>query len=276
MLQGLRGVVVASGIIAALASAASVATAQSGRTPERLFVRPKQGDTLNLQMEQVLVVRPARSLLATGSAEPGVVSRFLLYAHSIVEKSGVESMLTVSSDSLKTWMAGPGDPGIVEWQPIPEPARLIRVRVAEDGAMRVNDDALEAGVLTSALPTWIPGLLSGKPVRAGSEWTRTIELPSIRIGPYTAAVSAIMNMRLDSLSQGGQYAWISMRGRLVQARPPLRQMTDTAHVDGAVTGFMVLDRRRAWVTSASTQFSITMELPVNTLDIRVVQQVRVR
>jgi hypothetical protein len=78
-------------------------------------------------------------------------------------------------------------------------------------------------------------------------------------GQMAGTLEAVL--RLDSLTRRGKYAHISMRGTLrrdsaASATPSGARMT----MSGTVTGFMILDRARGWVTDASTEMSMRSQI----------------
>jgi hypothetical protein len=67
-------------------------------------------------------------------------------------------------------------------------------------------------------------------------------------------------LHLDSVTKRGKKAYISLRGTLkrdstASATPGGGRMTMT----GTVTGFMILDRSRGWVTEATTEMQVHSE-----------------
>src|SRR5207247_4661063 len=57
------------------------------------------------------------------------------------------------------------------------------------------------------------------------------------------------NFRLDSVAQGGDVAYVSMRGTL-QQRPSSGASAEGSVVTGSVNGSMIVDRRRGWLSES--------------------------
>jgi hypothetical protein len=67
--------------------------------------------------------------------------------------------------------------------------------------------------------------------------------------------------RLDSLSRDGTHAFVSMRGTVSRSAPDKRAGS-AARVDGtgALTGRLVIDRRRGWLSDARTTLTVKSTL----------------
>jgi len=73
----------------------------------------------------------------------------------------------------------------------------------------------------------------------------------------TATLSATFTF--DSLSRSGELAFLSVRGRLMKSDTDPAASSGTRTVvetSGTVTGTVLLDRRRGWITDARTTFSL--------------------
>mgnify|MGYP001172930525 CR=1 FL=1 len=304
-------------------SALSAASAQSGRgagevtrTPGgtvsvRLLVRPRVGDTLRLQMEQTIEV--SRRTVPPGAAQgapvidgtrtsprtpvraPSVdygprraragarITRLQLYAHSLVEASDLTiTTLLATTDSMAMWAGAPGATGTPRMMPLPLEGRQVRVRVAPDGSMRVNDPPPGAMELGATLAS-IPGMLPTDAVRVGDTWERDIAMPSVPVSGYRADGVVRASFRLDSLTQGGRNAWISLDGSM-HRDGSVRELPAGTRVitAGTLRGLLVVDRQRAWIVDARTLMDVQSEVTpaaggaVVVLDMRITQRVRVK
>lgn len=282
---------------------ASRVEAASAGAGVRLQVRPTVGDTLRLVVDQELEMRTRRgiapSLGAAGEArrptEPlygpradGAVVRrtqVRLWAHSLVERADLSSTtLLATTDSISTWSGAPGEAVRLQAMPMPTDGRQVRVLVSPDGAMRVADPPPGAMELSSSLSS-IPGLLPAGPVKVGTTWRRDMPLPSLPVSGYQADGVVQARLRLDSLTQRGRIAWISLEGELRRdgaARDlPVGTRVITA---GTIRGALCVDRQRAWIVEASTTIDVTSEVvtgpaataPPTILSLRLKQQLRVK
>jgi hypothetical protein len=101
----------------------------------------------------------------------------------------------------------------------------------------------------------LPATFPRHQVSVGSTWKQRIPIPDAGQSQIAGTLEAVF--RLDSLTQRGKRAHISMRGTLTRDStastiPSGARMTMT----GTVTGSMILDRARGWVTDASTEMSV--------------------
>lgn len=265
----------------------------------RLQVRPTVGDTLRLVVEQELEMRTKRGSTALGPngrpAEPlygpradGAVVRrthVRLWAHSLVERADLNATtLLATTDSISTWSGAPGDAVRLQTMPMPLDGRQVRVLVSPDGAMRVADPPPGAMELSSSLSS-IPGLLPPGPVKVGMTWRREMPLPSLPVSGYQADGVVQARLRLDSLTQRGRIAWISLDGELRRDGAakdlPVGTRVITA---GTLRGALCVDRQRAWIVEASTTIDVTSEVvtgpatttPPTILALRLKQQLRVK
>ena len=304
-----------TGVGAMVGGGAPALAAQSVRVgPEgvALLVRPRVGDTLRLQMEQTIEMsgRPGDSSVPAGTGlggrhaaagRPPVtkspdygprrarassrVTKLVMYAHSLVAASDLASTtLLATTDSMAMWAGPASEPGPLQTLPLPADGRQVRVRVTPDGAMRVSDPppgAMELGATLASMPALLPA----GAVRVGERWERDIVLPSLPLSGYRADGVVHTRFRLDSLTQGGRSAWISMDGELRRDGAARELPAGTRVVTaGTVRGTMVLDRLRAWIVEARTVIDVQSEVtpgPAESsrpmlLDLRIVQRIRVR
>jgi len=150
--------------------------------------------------------------------------------------------------------------------------------------MRVSDPppgAMELGATLAAMPALLPD----NAVRVGERWERDIMLPSLPLSGYRADGVVRTRFRLDSLTQRGRNAWISMDGELRRDGAARELPVGTRVVTaGTVRGTMVLDRLRAWIVDARTVIDVQSEVtpgPAEAarpmlLDLRIVQRIRIR
>jgi hypothetical protein len=280
------------------------------RTPVSLIVRPRVGDTLQLQMEQTIEVssRPAnknapqRTPALDGTRTPPATSprpdygpsrtrasmritQLVLYAHSFVESSDLTvTTLLATTDSMAMWAGAPGEARDPQSVPLPLEGRQVRVRVSPDGAMRVNDPppgAMELGATLAAMPGLLPSGMS----YVGDQWERDITLPSLPVSGYRADGVVRAKFRLDSLTKSGRMAWISLSGTMhrdgTSRDLPMGTRVITA---GTMEGRLVVDRDRAWIIDARTVMDVQSEVAPGAnstsapviLDMRITQRVQAK
>lgn len=274
------------------------------------MVRPHVGDTLFMQLEQTIETRnvpvmdapagvpspgsasgarpPATRMPDRGPVREQPTSQTIvmrMFAHSLVEESDLRTTsLTAFTDSLHV-RTGTGT-RLTPFQPVALGAdnRVIHVRVSPEGAMTVADPRPGSGTLDASL-SGMPAMLPSQSVAVGAKWERDIPLPSITMRGVRADGLLHAQFHLDSLSHGGRFAHVSMTGTLrrqgaTRDLPPGTQVATA----GTLSGFLVLDRTRGWITEAETLILVQSDVtprpgdkaPARSTDIRLLQRMKVR
>jgi len=169
-------------------------------------------------------------------------------SRAIVEHSGPQGARVLAvTDSVSFWPApdgrGAGESAAMRGQ-------RVRMRVTPDGAMSVTDDGSPGSAGVSHLFAQMPASLPREPVAVGATWTRAMPLPDVADGGEHAGTLQVQ-YRLDSLGRGGELAYISLRGSLSRAGASKGAPRGTrVETNGTVTGGMLVDRRRGWMTES--------------------------
>ena len=274
-----------------------------------LIVRPRVGDTLHLQMEQLIEITGRKSETSAQAVSPlnegrrsppsakdpeygprrakanSRITRVILFAHSLVEASDLSmTTLLATTDSMAMWAGTGQEDGKPQMIPLPEEGRQVRVRVTPDGAMKVNDPppgAMELGATLASMP----GMLPSRAVMVGERWDRDIVLPSVPISGFRSDGVVHAKFKLDSIAKSGREAWISMEGTL-EREGAAREMPAGTRVitAGTMRGVLVVDRQRAWIVDAVTIMEVQTEVAPGPagpatpmlLDMRIQQRLRVK
>ena len=246
-----------AGVALAAALAAGLPLGAQGVVLE---LRPHAGDTIRMRlMQQVAMTGTMRMGVADSTTTVVTVLRALTRA--VVERSDAGgTVLATTADSVELSSTG-GHRGRAAGLGAHTQAtlrgRVVRLRVAPDGATEVLDEAgLSPGL--RAFFSQMPATLPRGPVAVGARWTRTMDMPAPG-APRAGAVSA--TFRLDSLSRGDALAHISMRGVVVRraaAAAPSTAMRVAG--DGEIVGSIVVDRRRGWLSNARTVLTVRSTL----------------
>jgi hypothetical protein len=222
-----------------------------------LQIKPKVGDTLRLRIEQEMEISGV-SKVRDADTTITMRSSMLILSRSIVAESDNEGTTVRSiTDSVAVDM-GAMDPRIASMS---DQARRslqgkeVRVRFSREGSGTVMEADPEIPRDLHSVFSQLPATFPRYQVAVGSTWKQRIPIPDTGPGQIAGTLEAVF--RLDSLTRRGKLAHISMRGTLTRdsSASPIRggaRMTMT----GTVTGFMVLDRGRGWVTDASTEMSM--------------------
>lgn len=222
-----------------------------------LQIKPRVGDTLRLRIEQEMEISGV-SKVRDADTTITMRSSMLMLSRSIVVESDDDGTTVKSiTDSVAVDM-GATDPLVVTLSDQARRAlqgKEVRVRFSREGSGTVVDADPDIPRDFQSVFSQLPATFPRHQVAVGSTWKQRIPIPDT--GPGQVAGTLQATFRLDSLTRRGKLAHISMRGTVTRdsTANPIRggaRMTMT----GTVTGYMVLDRGRGWVTDASTEMSM--------------------
>lgn len=242
-------------VLAPLAPVSSLAAQQR----VLLELRPHAGDTLRMVVEQHTELTGSAG---AGAAPHSVVSRMRMTSRAIVlaRQARVSNLLSIT-DSVEISTSDPHGQAMVESLMKQLRGRTLRMQVAADGSARVLDGTSpaarqrrEVADMVAAMPAAFPK----EPVAVGERWTRELAIPgtggrgATRDGGVFRAT-----FRLDSLSADRSLAWISIRGEIGKS---MGATAGQGEVRGTLTGTMLLDRVRGWLTDARTSVLVNTTL----------------
>jgi hypothetical protein len=119
----------------------------------------------------------------------------------------------------------------------------VRFSVAPDGmvSMLSSDDGTPREV--ARVVALMPATFPRGAIKVGESWVREMPLPAG--AQFGAQLSGKLHVtfRLDSLTHGGEWAYVSMRGEL---QPATAGVVD----HGTVNGTMLVDQKRGWLTES--------------------------
>jgi hypothetical protein len=206
-----------------------------------LQLKPKVGDTLRMELEEQ---REATGTTKFGGSDSSrtMSTRLRMFSRAIVQgklRGAVTVLAVIDSVSLVT---------TDQHSRAATAGQHMLFRLAEDGTMRVVDEATGANRGASELVALMPAALPTHPVAVGDTWARSIPMVVGR-GGDEGAVRA--SFRLDSVSRDEHLAYISMRGEMKRDSVPAGPPRGTRmQVSGTVSGELRLDRRRGWLTES--------------------------
>ena len=237
------------GFLAAL-GVTNVAVAQK---PVLLQLRPRIGDTVWMRLDQQTEIASRRAEMKAQT--PALMSTTTITFSRAVVESGVTTSTTVIAitDSAFVTSADQIAKGIAPVNQRQMQGQRIRFDIAPDGSLSLPPE--NSGPVTKGdrvrTPSLIPATFPAKPVAVGEQWTREAPLPA---GSSQLGASMIgwvqATFRLDSLTHNGDLAWISIDGKLMPDPAGAKLDGSTTVDDGAVEGYMVLDRARGWLTES--------------------------
>ncbi len=239
------------------------ATASSTALPRRITLRicPRAGDTLRMRYDQqvdITGVRPS----GAGDPNPGRdstvtrVTTLLVLSRTIVEGTdpGGTDLLAVT-DSVAVGTTGGAGGGASESAELARrtlQGKHVHMRVSPDGAIAVTDSAGVPPELRMVFAD-MPATLPREAINVGHTWDRTMAVPvrGTSLGARAAGTAVLKStFRFDSVSRTGDTAYLSMHGTL--RRDDSHDPRDGLRVSmrGTVTGTMVVNRRRGWLTDS--------------------------
>ncbi|HZO20675.1 MAG TPA: DUF6263 family protein [Gemmatimonadaceae bacterium] len=238
------------------AAAFAVASGASGLLAAQsvtLQIKPKVGDTLRLRIEQEMEITAAGRMRDVDTTMT-MRSSMLMLSRSIVVLSDDDGTTVRSITDSVAVNPGALDPRLDQVRRALQ-GKEVRVRFSREGSATLVEADPELPRDLHSVFSQLPATFPRHQVAVGSTWKQRIPIPDAAQGQIAGTLQAVF--RLDSLTNRGKRAFISMRGTLS------RDSTASVMADGGrmtmtgtVTGFMILDRVRGWVIDALTEMSV--------------------
>jgi len=242
------------GVVALMIAPGWAEHAQNGAVV--LQVRPGAGDTIKVRLDQTVEMTGPPGSDGKSVVESGTL---VLLATLAVESVDTEGATIVSvTDSLRVNSPpNSASSAVLAWAAIAA-NRAVRFRVAPNGAAYVPSG--RGRVVPSAVTaSHMPATLPSRAITPGSSWSSVLQVPLASSADPKGMATLVATFTFDSLSRSGELAFLSLRGRLTKGEndtnppPDGRSIVETS---GIVTGQVMLDRRRGWITDARTTFSL--------------------
>jgi len=205
-------------------------------------MKPNVGDTLRMQLEEQRE-HTGTTKFGGGDSTRTMLTRLRMFSRAIVQgklRGAVTVLAIIDSVSLTTTDQ--------HARPTAAGQRML-FRLGEDGTIRIVDEETGANRGASELVALMPAALPTYPVAVGDTWARSIPMVVARSADE-GVVRALF--RLDSVSRDEKLAYISMRGDMKRDSVPAGPPRGTRmQVTGTVSGELLLDRRRGWLTESN-------------------------
>lgn len=236
------------------------ATAQGVASPVVLQLRPRPGDLLRLRLDQTIEM----GVSDRGSGEDTTatdVTSLVMLARLSVESADLNGATVMAvADSVRIESSGSYQSDVLRQAKLLQGQRF-RFRVAPDGSTTVAGADAWAGPAVGSLLSQLPATLPAEPIAPGTTWNRSVDIPLAAAPDGKANATLTATFRFDSLSRSGEFAYLSMKGRLVRSGPMQKPATGgvTAgfvQTSGNVTATLMLDRRRGWIADARTVIAL--------------------
>ena len=235
---------------------------RAGAQRVMLQLRPRVGDTISMRLDQQTEVIGKRdgskSPLTSGSAptSASMINTSMTFSRAVIESAVASSTTVVAiTDSVllsSTDQHGKASAAAMQHQ---LQGQRVRLTIAPDGSIAMPKDGSSPAKGMSRTASLIPATFPTKLIAVGEKWTREAPLPAGTSQLGTGIIGRVKaTFRLDSVTHGGDFAYVSMHGDLLPD-PKSKGMDGVATVeDGTVDGYMVVDRVRGWLTES--QFAI--------------------
>lgn len=240
----------------ALAMLGAPGATLAGAQSVHLQMRPHVGDTVRLRFDQRTDLQAQR--LVDGDARTmSLVTDVTVFTTAVVLRARSRSA-TVSAATDSAVVAMDPDPDGREAATLERQlaGQRILLELEPNGKTRIVQSGGMPAPELSALFARMPALLPAGPVPVGDSWTHTVPIPVAGQGGITATGMLRTTFRLDSISNTGDLAFISMRGTLI--RSPVAASDPgsgggggvgggvSVESSGTMIGRLTLDRRRGW------------------------------
>ena len=232
-----------------------VATGRGWGQSVTLQIKPHPGDTLRMRLDQQTEMTGVKRSPA-GEVTAVVLNTMKMFSRAIVEGANETgtTLLAVTDSVLFT---------TTDEQARPDAARAeqemrgqrVRFRVTQDGTVGMNEAGGAPRAVTQVV-SLMPATFPKAAIKVGETWIREMQMPaSQQLGAQISGKLHI-TFRFDSLTHGGEWAYVSMRGELRPAAVPPAG-SGAVMEKGVVDGTMLVDQKRGWLTES--WFSISMQ-----------------
>jgi len=250
-----RGFAITLALVAvALARMTPGALFAQGAQPVALRIAPPVGETMRMRLDQ-RVEMSGTARMPAGDSTATVVTTLLVISRTFVERRDRDAtILLASTDSVAASSSG-ADSQIVATQTRRAlQGKRVRLRIAPDGATEVVGGDVAGNAELNALFAQMPATLPDTPVAVGQSWSRVMIAP---IGTSGAKEGGKLQatFRLDSVARNSDLAYVSLAGTL--SRPPSsKDGWSTLTTSGSMTGSLIIDRRRGWISDARMTYTV--------------------
>ena len=240
-------------LLGALAALVATDARAQNQNKVLLELRPRAGDTLRMQLEQVMDMSGGRP----GAAPTLATTTLRMYSRAIVESTAhIASLILAITDSVDVSSTDAHGFALGEQAKRELTGRQMRLRLWPDGSVTLNDGAASVPREVSELVSVMPGSFPSRPVGVGETWIREMPIPSGTALGIPAGSVVRTRLRLDSLSGDGDLAFVAISGALAPTTSP----ADGSTLEGTVSGHFVVNRKRGWLSESHFQLQLRSTL----------------
>ena len=219
-----------------------------------LQIKPGMGDTLHMRLDQQTELTGTRRV-GNGESVTSIQTTMRVFSRAIVEGSSTRgTLLRAVTDSVRLTTTDEHARPMSDQTQRQLEGKSMRLRVAPDGTASVADEGSDTTRNMTDVVSLMPAAFPRNAVNVGDSWMREMPLPGAsRLTPGAAPASGWLRakFKLDSVTRDGGLAYVSVRGDMDGEAD---RQSDTALgpvlEKGTVTGTMIVDRRRGWVSES--------------------------
>ena len=228
--------------------------ASAGAQTVVLQIKPKIGDTLWMRLDQQSELSGIKRT-ANSEATALMSQTMRMFSRAIIEGMADKNTTVLAiTDSVQfTSTDERSRMGLLQAEAQMRGQR-VRFRVSPDGTVGMSESggvSRDVAQVVSLMPAAFPkGAIS-----VGESWAREMAIPaSSQLGTRLSGKLHV-TFRFDSLTHNGEWAFVSMRGEM-QPYLGYSQSPSSDSEKGTVSGTMLVDQRRGWLTES--WFTIVM------------------
>lgn len=231
-----------------------MASAAKAQPPVSLRIEPPVGATMRMRLDQ-RVEMTGTTRIGAGDSTATVVTTLLVISRTFVERRDQDAtVLLTSTDSVAASSSGADSLAVATQTRQALQGKRVRLRIEPDGATEIMGNDAAGNAELNALFSQMPATLPRVPMTVGQSWSRTMVAP-IGTTATKGGGKVQATFRLDSLSRNGDWAYVSLVGTL--NRPPSSKGGwATLTMQGSMTGGLVIDRRRGWISDARMTYLV--------------------
>ena len=229
-------------------SLALVAVVTSTLEAQRVLLelRPRFGDTLYMRLDQTSEMSGTRAGVATAKQ---LVTSLQMFSRAIVESSSpTVAIILAVTDSVVVTSTDERARPLAKASKSQLEGRRLRLRLAPDGTVGMADQSDKVSQQVTDLVSVMPASFPRGSVAIGDTWLREMPIPPAPSLGVPAGGVVRAAFRLDSLSGNGDLAFLSLRGTVLQVGE--RAVPGVGALAGSVSGSMVVNRRRGWLSES--------------------------
>ena len=214
-----------------------------------LQIKPHLRDTLRMRLDQESEMTAVRRTSA-GEASAMVMNSMRMFSRAIIEASAARGTTVLAvTDSVVFTTSDEHGRAAARLAAERMRGQRIRFRVSPDGTVGMNQTGDGGSRAVAQVVSLIPAAFPTGSINVGESWTREMPLPTGEQFGAQLSGKLHVSFRFDSLTHGGDWAFVSMRGEMQPATGP-GAASGTVLEEGLVNGTMLVDQRRGWLTES--------------------------